>query len=101
MIIRKRRQTPEYGAIPDPLYLTGDMEHIRAYHDACTAEDPSAFAIDDTTWNDLDMDRLFRRVNPGLTTSGEQYLYHMLRTPAQTEAEQRRRADFIALMAGF
>lgn len=96
----RRRFVAEYGAVPDPLYLAGDMEHIRAYHDARRAREPETFAIDDTTWNDLDMDRLFRRVNPGLTTSGEQYLYHMLRTPAQTEAQQRRRADFIALMAG-
>ncbi|MBQ7848414.1 MAG: hypothetical protein IJ343_01655 [Clostridia bacterium] len=97
---RKLRQrfAAEFGTIPDPLYLTGDMEHIRAYHDARHAQEPEVFAIDDTTWNDLDMDRLFRRVNPGLSTSGEQYLYHTLRTPAQTPGELSRRTDMIALM---
>lgn len=94
----RRRFAAEYGAIPDPLYLTGDMEHIRAYHDARRAQEPDAFAIDDTTWNDLDMDLLFRRVNPGLSTSGEQYLYHTLRTPAQTQEDWNRRAEMIALM---
>lgn len=98
MSIRKRRQTPEYGAIPDPLYLTGDMEHIRAYHDACTAENPAVFAIDDTTWNDLDMDRLFRRINPGLSTSGEQVLYRQLRSPLTQQDAFDRRAGLIRLM---
>lgn len=94
-----RKHTPSFGEIPDPLYLAGDMEHIRAYHDVRSAREPDRFAIDDITWNDLDMDRLFRRINPGLTTAGEQYLYHQLRTPAQTVEEFTSRAALIDLMA--
>lgn len=34
--------------------------------------------IDDITWNDLDMDMVFRRINVCCSSVGEQYLYHML-----------------------
>lgn len=100
MHLRKRHNSSAgYGTIPDPLYLAGDLEHIRAYHDARVTREPDRFAIDDVTWNDLDMDRLFQRINPGLSTSGEQYLYHQLRTPAQSAQEYADRAALIALMA--
>ncbi|MBQ2953255.1 MAG: hypothetical protein IJE07_06825 [Clostridia bacterium] len=94
-----RRYYPAFGSVPDPLYFAGDMEHIRAYHDARAQAEPGRFVIDDVTWNDLDMDRLFRRINPGLTTSGEQYLYDQLRTPAGSAQEHQERAALIDLMA--
>ena len=40
------------------------------------------FQIDDITWNDLDMDRLFRTMDHTCSASGEEYLYYLLRTPA-------------------
>lgn len=94
----RRRLTEDYGRVPEPLYLAGDMEHIRAYHEARQAREPEHFRIDDVTWNDLDMDSVFTRINPGLSTAGEQYLYHTLRTPSLHPAEQQRRADLISLM---
>lgn len=39
--------------------------------------------LDDVTWNDLGMDELFKRMNHTLSASGEEYLYHVLRTPRQ------------------
>jgi hypothetical protein len=51
------------------------------------------FLIDDITWNDLNMDSVFKRINPSLSTSGEQYLYYMLRSPSirnQIIPEERR-----------
>ena len=38
--------------------------------------------IDDITWNDLDMDRLFRAMDSTMSGCGEEYLYYLLRTPA-------------------
>lgn len=40
--------------------------------------------IDDITWNDLGMDSIFKRINYTFSASGEEYLYYMLRTPAQS-----------------
>lgn len=40
------------------------------------------FQIDDITWNDLEMDRLFSRMDSTCSAAGEEYLYYLLRTPA-------------------
>lgn len=38
--------------------------------------------IDDITWNDLDLDELFRVMDSTCSASGEEYLYYLLRTPS-------------------
>ena len=76
-----------YGRKPDPFYAAGDMAIIRSYHDYMREREPERFAVDDVTWSDLDMDRVFKRINPGTSTPGEHWLYHMLRTPSTDRAE--------------
>lgn len=93
MSIKKaiRRISREYGKIPDVEYYSGDMKQIRSYYDDCCAEKRDSFYIDDTTWNDLSMDAVYKRINSGLSTAGEQYLYYMLRRPmnkAQFDLQQ-------------
>ena len=92
------RKRTDFGTTPDVEYFHGDMEYIRGYHDFLQARDAAPFSVDDITWNDLDMDHVFRRVNRGISTSGEQVLYHQLRTPALDESEWRRRQDLVAAM---
>lgn len=70
-----------YGKQPDVEYYTGDMEHIRTYYQTRSVQEPDRFYIDDTTWQDLNMDAVYKRINAGLSTAGEQYLYYMLRRP--------------------
>lgn len=43
--------------------------------------------IDDITWNDLNMDDIFKRMNYTFSASGEEYLYYTLRTAVQTKEE--------------
>ena len=40
--------------------------------------------IDDITWNDLDMDRVFAQIDNTRSASGEEYLYYLLRSPAMS-----------------
>lgn len=94
----KKLLARRYGTAPDPYYFHGDMEYIRAYSDYRKMAGRDAFRIDDITWSDLGMDGVFKRINPSLSTSGEQYLYHMLRAPAVEEGEYRDRESLIALM---
>lgn len=44
------------------------------------------------------MDSLFKRINSSLSTSGEQYLYYMLRSPALNESDYSGRKLLIELM---
>lgn len=95
----KKNLERRFGKVPDPHYFSGDMEYIRTYSDYCRSMDPDSFFIDDITWHDLDMDRIYKRINPGLSTSGEQYLYYMLRTPCLDEGQHSRRRGLIGLMS--
>ena len=89
-----------YGRRPDPFYAAGDMATIRSYHDYMREREPERFMVDDVTWSDLDMDRVFKRINPGTSTPGEHWLYHMLRTPATDAAEYERRRRLIDFAEG-
>ena len=75
----------EFGQEPEKDYFAGDMDRIRTYYDACRDNRLDPFYVDDTTWNDLDMDKVYRRINACQCTAGEQYLYYMLRRPMNRE----------------
>ncbi len=87
-----------FGTIPDTDYFPGEMASIRSYYKYRRQTDKSSFMLDEITWHDLAMDELFQRINPRLTTSGEQYLYYWLRCPTQTEAEYQSRLQRITAM---
>lgn len=55
----------------------------------------SFFLIDNITWNDLDMDNVFKRLNCTLSTVGEQYLYYILRKPLMEDSELTERNRII------
>lgn len=87
-----------FGAVPDVRYGSGDLERIAAYYEFRRQNRRDTFLLDDITWNDLDMDGVFFRINPALSASGEQYLYYMLRSPVQSAAEYEKRRRLIDLM---
>ena len=91
----RRMLQASFGKIPEPSYFDGDMNHIRAYYDERKEQRPEAFFLDEITWNDLDMDRVFRRINPKRCTPGEQVLYDQLRSPALEKEEYERRKALI------
>ena len=91
----RRSLRDNYGRTPDPFYSAGDMATIRSYYDHMREHDPDTFRVDDVTWSDLDMDRVFKRINPGVSTPGEHWLYYMLRTPAMDAEEYARRERLI------
>lgn len=53
------------------------------------------FYLDDITWNDLDMDLIFNRLNYARCSAGAGELYRMLRCPAM-EAETLKERDVLA-----
>ena len=95
----RRRLERDYGRAPDAVYFPEDMGNIRAYFDYRRDQRRDAFLLDETTWNDLDLDRLFQRINPRLSTSGEQYLYYLLRAPALDAETLRARRALVELVS--
>ena len=59
-------------------------------------KDKSACYIDDTTWEDIDMPRIYGRLNSCKCAVGEEYLYHLLRNPSCDEKELKERERVIS-----
>ena len=66
-----------FGEAPNREYKADELDHLLGYFKAHKEE----FQIDDTTWNDLNMDGVFARMNYCLSATGEEYLYYLLRSP--------------------
>ena len=72
---RRDRIKAAFGQIPpDPRY----MEEVRIYYEQTRDMLPGE-TIDDITWNDLEMDQVFARINHTGSYIGEQVLYRRLR----------------------
>lgn len=77
----------KYGAAVERNYNTDELEqHIPMYY----KEHKEANQIDDITWNDLNMDRIYRMMNYSYSSAGDEYLYYRLRTPVQSVEELER-----------
>lgn len=89
LAIRQIRE--EYGTAPmkfrgrEEAAVKGSYLHAR-----------KDFFLDDITWNDLDMEAVFRRLNYSRSSAGAQELYRMLRCPVMEPeklAERNAMAD--------
>lgn len=63
------------------------LDGVARYDEQRAAQAQGEGRVDDITWNDLDMDALYRRVNVCLTSAGEARLYRLLREPEESDAE--------------
>ena len=71
-----RRIEREFGSKPD--FTDYELASIKSYYEyVCSYTDTEAF-VDSITWNDLDMDEVFKRINATHTSVGEEYLYNAL-----------------------
>lgn len=81
----------EWGIYTRDEYSDKIMKNIRYYHEKKQTD----ASIDDITWNDLNMDAVFRNMNHTRTSAGEEHLYHVLRSPVFSEEELLRREKVI------
>ena len=81
-----RRQLKElYGSFPDRTYSAEELDKISRYY--WHKREASSHDIDEITWNDLGMDSIFARMNFTQSSSGEEYLYAMLRQPVTDDRD--------------
>ena len=69
---------------PDELLST------KAFFLRKTKEADNELIIDDITWNDLDMDLLFKRIDKTLSQPGTEVLYNMLRHPKPCDDVEKK-----------
>ena len=90
----KERFQNEWGTVPEREYDYAELEKISRYFEYQLKKGKITEPyIDDITWNDLDMDRIFAYANHAKSSPGEEYLYYLLRTPVsdQTVLDERER----------
>ena len=85
-MINERNQQKQYR---EKLQKEYGMENRREYSTEGFANLDGYFrhhrkdtAIDDITWNDLNMDDIYRQVDYCKTSAGDEYLYYLLRNPS-------------------
>ncbi len=69
-----------YGQSCDREYKYGEYSHIAGYANNHSSE----YTVDDITWNDLNMDEVYRQMNYTQSSAGDEYLYYLLRNPRLT-----------------
>ena len=87
----KKEIHESYGSFNTAGISADRMQNIRNFYQAHA----KGYVLDDITWNDLDMNRLFARANVTYSSAGEEVLYHVLRSPLLDEKEIRRRDEMI------
>lgn len=87
----KNKLYKEYGVLQPREYKPGQLETISHYF----KKHGDGFHIDTITWNDLDLDEAFKRMNYTHSAAGEEYLYYVLRKPCMEEAELLKREKLI------
>lgn len=81
-----RQQLRElYGNFPDRTYSAEELDRIARYYGHRNYENN----IDEITWNDLSMDSIYARMNFTQSSSGEEYLYDLLRHPVTDDNDGR------------
>lgn len=86
------RLKEEWGIIPEVEYTSDKLESFKTYYNSQKDE---YMDVDDITWNDLDMDEIFRRMNNTQSSLGEEYLYSILRKPCFSTEELAERNRLI------
>ncbi|MBS5968505.1 MAG: DNA mismatch repair protein MutS [Clostridium perfringens] len=68
-----------FGHKPKDYLEDFDMTFLKNHYEIRKKNKSSGESIDELTWNDLDMDAVFKRINYTKTSLGEAYLYYKLR----------------------
>ena len=73
-----------------PLTDEVDYKSIEAY---TIRTNKDARQVDKITWNDLDMNRVYERINVCLSSVGDEYLYDALKRPENCAAKLQKREE--------
>ena len=84
--IKQKRKQFEQSFGQPPTQKT-DLESVRMFFELAAKDGEEAEVIDDITWNDLDMDQVFHRINTCKTSIGEEKLYYTLRSMKSIPAD--------------
>ncbi|RXI47226.1 DNA mismatch repair protein MutS [Clostridium tetani] len=68
------------------------FKNIKSFFDTSEKQE---YTIDDDTWSDMDMNRVYEKLDRTYSTPGEAVLYYMLRNPLKDEEKLKKRDKLI------
>lgn len=74
-----------------------NIKNIRKFYDISEKEE---YTLDDKTWNDFDMDKVFGKLDRNYTTLGQGVLYKMLRNPIFNEEKLKNIGSVAKIKSG-
>ena len=75
-----------------------EFDSIETYHTYKNKLNYDKNSIDNITWNDLDMNKAYERINVCMTSIGEEYLYSVLHEPKFKEDSLVKREKLITFL---
>lgn len=82
-----------------PTQKTGeDLSYLTSYHTYFSKSNNSDKTIDNITWDDLNMDDVFQRINVCNSSVGEEYLYHILHDLKSDASDIEKREQIVKWM---
>ena len=90
----KKKISRSWGRKPDTVWSAEEFESISHYFKN-ELFDPDSYRVDDITWNDCDMDRIFRAAAATMSSPGDSILYAWLRKPSFDAGELSERDRLI------
>ncbi len=104
-VLDKKRKTKlfvaklksQYGIFAEKIYNQEQYDSISRYYltHLQDSDDKEKSHIDDITWNDLEMDQLFKIMNITNSSAGEEYLYYSLRTLKYSLHDMQKLEDIV------
>ena len=86
----KERLKTSFGKMPEPREI--DYESIECY---TKYTDKNARDVDKITWNDLDMNKIYERLNTCQSSVGDEYFYDVLKRPQSSLDKLLKREELI------
>jgi DNA mismatch repair ATPase MutS len=76
-----------------------NLDLIASYHNMLESKGKESF-VDEKTWNDLDFDSIFTRMDRNISGVGQQYLYHLLHKYESDENILKKRFKLVSYLKG-
>ena len=93
-----KRIRDSFGKRADKKYIHEEFENIS--HGFFLQDIDGSNAVDDITWNDLNMDAVYKQMDSTSSSLGQEALYAMLRTPIVEDGELKERARLMEYFTG-
>lgn len=88
----RKRFLESFGTILQKEYTYEELDHISQFF---YQREKEGFYIDDITWNDLEMERVFVQINQSASAVGNEVLYDLLRKPVFKKKELEKRQSLM------